>query len=185
LLQDQLDSLKQDLKDLEKRVAANEEAIAKLQDKVADLEDALAKMVTGIIVQGVENPIFGSFSLPVGMQSNILFGYYGESARPSVVKFPSNDNSYDVTDIVDAFINVNNMDTIAANGVLFNDTIGTVYLTVNPAKTDFTGLTMGIENSIEESTAYLLLLLENPQRNSHLVIHLTQRVWQTVSTKLT
>ena len=151
LLQDQLDSLKQDLKDLEKRVAANEEAIAKLQDKVADLEDALAKMVTGIIVQGVENPIFGSFSLPVGMQSNILFGYYGESARPSVVKFPSNDNSYDVTDIVDAFINVNNMNAIDANGVLFNDTIGTVYLTVNPAKTDFTGLTMGIENSVEES----------------------------------
>jgi ABC-type transporter Mla subunit MlaD len=151
LLQDQLDSLKQDLEDLEKRVAANEEAIAKLQDKVADLEDALAKMVTGIIVQGVENPIFGSFSLPIGMQSNILFGYYGESARPSVVKFPSNDNSYDATDIVDAFINVNNMNTIAANGVLFNDTIGTVYLTVNPAKTDFTGLTMGIENSVEES----------------------------------
>lgn len=151
LLQDQLDSLKQDLEDLEERVAANEEAIAKLQDKVADLEDALAKMVTGIIVQGVENPIFGSFSLPVGMQSNILFGYYGESQRNSYVKFPSNDNSYDATDIVDAFINVNNMDTIAANGVLFNDTIGTVYLTVNPAKTDFTGLTMGIENSIEES----------------------------------
>ncbi|MBQ5573604.1 MAG: hypothetical protein IIU69_04905 [Bacteroidaceae bacterium] len=151
LLQDQLDSLKQDLEDLEKRVAANEEAIAKLQDKVADLEDALAKMVTGIIVQGVENPIFGSFSLPVGMQSNILFGYYGESQRNSYVKFPSNDNAYDATDVYDAFINVNNMNAIDANGVLFNDTIGTVYLTVNPAKTDFTGLTMGIENSVEES----------------------------------
>lgn len=151
LLQDQLDSLKQDLIELEERVAANEEAIAELQDKVDDLEDALAKMVTGIIVQGVENPIFGSFSLPLGINSNILFGYYGESARPSVVKFPSNDNSYDVTDIVDAFINVNNMNEIDANGVLFNDTIGTVYLTVNPAKTDFTGLTMGIENSVEES----------------------------------
>lgn len=151
LLQDQLDSLKQDLEDLEKRVAANEEAIAKLQDKVADLEDALAKMVTGIIVQGIENPIFGSFSLPVGMQSNILFGYYGESQRNSYVKFPSNDNAYDATDVYDAFINVNNMNEIDATGILFNDTIGTVYLTVNPAKTDFTGLTMGIENSVEES----------------------------------
>lgn len=151
LLQDQLDSLKQDLIELEERVAANEEAIAELQDKVDDLEDALAKMVTGIIVQGVENPIFGSFSLPLGINSNILFGYYGESARPSAVKFPSNDNSYDATDVYDAFINVNNMNEIDANGVLFNDTIGTVYLTVNPAKTDFTGLTMGIENSIEES----------------------------------
>ncbi len=151
LLQDQLDSLKQDLEDLEERVAANEEAIAKLQDKVADLEDALAKMVTGIIVQGVENPIFGSFSLPVGMQSNILFGYYGESQRNSYVKFPSNDNAFDATDVYDAFINVNNMNEIDATGILFNDTIGTVYLTVNPAKTDFTGLTMGIENSVEES----------------------------------
>ena len=151
LLQDQLDSLKQDLEDLEERVAANEEAIAELQDKVDDLEDALAKMVTGIIVQGVENPIFGSFSLPVGMQSNILFGYYGESQRNSYVKFPSNDNAYDATDVYDAFINVNNMNEIDATGILFNDTIGTVYLTVNPAKTDFTGLTMGIENSVEES----------------------------------
>ena len=151
LLQDQLDSLKQDLEDLEERVAANEEAIAELQDKVADLEDALAKMVTGIIVQGVENPIFGSFSLPIGMQSNILFGYYGESQRSSYVKFPSNDNAFDATDVYDAFTYVNNMNEIDATGILFNDTIGTVYLTVNPAKTDFTGLTMGIENSIEES----------------------------------
>ena len=43
------------------------------------------------------------------------------------------------------------MNEIDATGILFNDTIGTVYLTVNPAKTDFTGLTMGIENSVEES----------------------------------
>lgn len=126
-------------------------SIDSLRNRIVQIENVLAKQVTGIIIQGVENPIFGSFSLPIGMNSNILLGYYGECARPSVVGFPSNDNSYDVTDIVDAFINVNNMDTIAANGVLFNDTIGTVYLTVNPAKTDFTGLTMGIENSIEES----------------------------------
>lgn len=149
LLQDQLDSLKQDLEDLEERVAANEEAIAKLQDKVADLENALAKMVTGIIVQGVENPIFGSFSLPLGINSNILLGYYGESERD--YDFPSNKSGMDATGIADAYKYITINGESEVSGILFNDTIGTVYLTINPAKTDFTGLTVGIENSIEES----------------------------------
>lgn len=149
LLQDQLDSLKQDLEDLEERVAANEEAIAKLQDKVADLENALAKMVTGIIVQGVENPIFGSFSLPLGVNSNILLGYYGESERD--YDFPSNKSGMDATGIADAYKYITINGESEVSGILFNDTIGTVYLTINPAKTDFTGLTVGIENSIEES----------------------------------
>lgn len=128
-----------------------QEQIDNLEESVDSIQDHLAKMVTGIIVQGVENPIFGSFSLPVNVNSNILFGYYGESKRPSLVKFPSNDNSYDATDVVDAFKYISNMSEIGASGLLFNDTLGTVYLTVNPAKTDFTGLTVGIENSIEES----------------------------------
>lgn len=149
LLQDQLDSLKQDLEDLEERVAANEEAIAELQDKVDDLEDALAKMVTGIIVQGVENPIFGSFSLPLGINSNILFGYYGESERD--YDFPSNKSGMDATGIADAYKYITINGDSEVSGILFNDTLGTVYLTINPAKTDFTGLTVGIENSIEES----------------------------------
>jgi ABC-type transporter Mla subunit MlaD len=149
LLQDQLDSLKQDLEELEERVAANEKAIAELQDKVDDLEDALAKMVTGIIVQGVENPIFGSFSLPLGVNSNILLGYYGESERD--YDFPSNKSGMDATGIADAYKYITINGDSEVSGILFNDTLGTVYLTINPAKTDFTGLTVGIENSIEES----------------------------------
>lgn len=149
LLQDQLDSLKQDLIELEERVAANEEAIAELKDKVDDLEDALAKMVTGIIVQGVENPIFGSFSLPLSVNSNILLGYYGESERD--YDFPSNKSGMDATGIADAYKYITINGDSEVSGILFNDTLGTVYLTINPAKTDFTGLTVGIENSIEES----------------------------------
>jgi len=149
LLQDQLDSLKQDLEELEERVAANEKAIAELQDKVDDLEDALAKMVTGIIVQGVDNPIFGSFSLPLGVNSNILLGYYGESERD--YDFPSNKSGMDATGIADAYKYITINGDSEVSGILFNDTLGTVYLTINPAKTDFTGLTVGIENSIEES----------------------------------
>lgn len=149
LLQDQLDSLKQDLIELEERVAANEEAIAELQDKLDDIEDALAKLVTGIIIQGVENPLFGSFSLPIGMNSNILLGYYGESERD--YDFPSNKSGMDATGIADAYKYITINGDSEVSGILFNDTLGTVYLTINPAKTDFTGLTVGIENSIEES----------------------------------
>lgn len=149
-LSEQLDSLKDEMIELEERVATNEEAITTLQNKVANLEDALAKMVTGIIVQGVENPIFGSFSLPVGLNSNILLGYYGENERDYA--FPSNKGGMDATGIADAYRFISSLNTYDPSGdILFNDTLGTVYLTVNPAKTDFTGLTVGIENSIEES----------------------------------
>ncbi len=150
LLQEQLDSLKEALVDLEERVAANEEAIEELQDKMDDIENALAQMVTGIIVQGVENPIFGSFSLPIGMNSNILFGYYGENERD--YEFPSNKGGMDATGIADAYRFISSINSYdATDAILFNDTLGTVYLTINPAKTDFTGLTVGIENSIEEA----------------------------------
>ena len=58
----------------------------------------------------------------------------------------------DATGIADAYRFISSLNTYDPSGeaILFNDTLGTVYLTVNPAKTDFTGLTVGIENSIEE-----------------------------------
>lgn len=164
LLQEQLDSLKEALVDLEERVAANEEAIEELQDKMDDIENALAKMVTGIIVQGVENPIYGSFSLPVGLNSNILLGYYGENERDYA--FPSNKGGMDATGIADAYRFISSLNTYDPSGeaILFNDTLGTVYLTVNPAKTDFTGLTVGIENSIEESNGLSITPLKESSK---------------------
>lgn len=163
-LSEQLDSLKDEMIELEERVATNEEAITTLQNKVANLEDALAKMVTGIIVQGVENPIFGSFSLPVGLNSNILLGYYGENERDYA--FPSNKGGMDATGIADAYRFISSLNTYDPSGeaILFNDTLGTVYLTVNPAKTDFTGLTVGIENSIEESNGLSITPLKESSK---------------------
>lgn len=126
-------------------------SIDSLRNRIVQIENVLAKQVTGIIIQGVENPIFGSFSLPVGLNSNILLGYYGENEREYA--FPSNKGGMDATGIADAYRFISSLNTYDPSGeaILFNDTLGTVYLTVNPAKTDFTGLTVGIENSIEES----------------------------------
>jgi hypothetical protein len=87
--------------------------------------------------------------LPLGVNSNILLGYYGESERD--YDFPSNKSGMDATGIADAYKYITINGDSEVSGILFNDTLGTVYLTINPAKTDFTGLTVGIENSIEES----------------------------------
>lgn len=137
-------------------------SIDSLRNRIVQIENVLAKQVTGIIIQGVENPIFGSFSLPIGMNSNILLGYYGESERD--YDFPSNKSGMDATGIADAYKYITINGDSEVSGILFNDTLGTVYLTINPAKTDFTGLKVGIENSIEESNGMSVTPLKESKK---------------------
>lgn len=69
--------------------AALAEDIAALKQDVNNILTLVQQQVTGIEIQATYNPIFGTFSYPIDVQSNILAAYFGEFENP--VKFPAGD----------------------------------------------------------------------------------------------
>ncbi len=120
--------------------------------KLNNLESCLSQLVTSILIQATENPIYGTFSLPVGVQSNVLAAYYGSTGddfdfpttRPSYYVGGVNDN------LTDADLEMLGVTTEEIGGTLISEeegNAGTLYLTINPNTVDYTGLTIGLENS--------------------------------------
>ncbi len=121
--------------------AALAEDIASLKKDVNNILALVQQQVTGIEIQGTVNPIYGTFSYPVGVQSNILATYYGETEVP--VFFPAGDGE-DADYWVGSTpaILTSELEAIGApvqkigNGILMNENNGNagwVYLTVNPS----------------------------------------------------
>ena len=120
---------------------ALKEEIAALKEAVENILKLIQQQVTGIEIQATMNPIFGTFSSPVDIQTNILAAYYGESAVP--VFFPAGDG-----DDADSWVGStpivlsSELQAIGANpvqipaGIIMNEAegnAGTLYLTVNPS----------------------------------------------------
>lgn len=121
--------------------AALAEDIASLKKDVNNILALVQQQVTGIEIQGTVNPIYGTFSYPVGVQSNILATYYGETEVP--VFFPAGDGE-DADYWVGStpIILTSELEAIGApvqkigDGILMNENNGNagwVYLTVNPS----------------------------------------------------
>lgn len=159
-LQDQIDELKADLKDLEDRVAKNEEDIAKLFNLFDKVDEALKQFITGILIQGTENPVIGSFSLPVNIQSNVLMSYYGYAGSYGV-QFPTYYPRYYVSDY--EVLSQKDIEMLgitptmlAEDGEALVSSAGKIYVTVNPSNVNFEGQTLPIVNSIEEESGIKL-----------------------------
>lgn len=117
------------------------EDIASLKKDVNNILALVQQQVTGIEIQGTVNPIYGTFAYPVGVQSNILATYYGETEVP--VFFPAGDGE-DADYWVGSTpaILTSELEAIGApvekfgDGILMNENNGNagwVYLTVNPS----------------------------------------------------
>ena len=128
----------------------------------------LQKLITGITIQAVNNPVFGSFAFPWGIQSNILVGYYGESDVD--VRFPTTRTAnyiykeYALTD-KDAEMLGSSVESYYTFGqsVLVEETegnAGKVYLTINPTNINFTGTKFSLVNSQDEESPVKLGTLE-------------------------
>lgn len=126
------------------RLNTVEETINDLVTRVGKLEDARAKQVTGIIVQQVANPAFGSYnSVMTNLQTNMLVAYYGVATK--AINFPNNDD--------------NSVEPIEkpANAVLMNGKAGQLYVTINPNTVDFDGMDgLKLVNSQDEECAVKL-----------------------------
>ncbi len=156
-LETAMDAVQQDITDLQEAVADLTKRVEVLEDKMDDLENALAKQVTGIIVQGTYNPTFGSFSLPTGMQTNILMAYYGE-ANNADIYFPTQRtgnyiNAAQALTAKDIEMLGGETEALFEQGTTLTcedgttASAGSLYLTVNPNTVDHTGLTLSLENS--------------------------------------
>lgn len=157
---DSLAQLRSDISDLEKRVKKNEDDIKDIFGQLEILKENLKRMVTGIIVQGTVNPAFGTLSLPVNVQSNVLLTYYGEANTD--IQFPTNSTANYVDDRFvlswkDLYLlGLNGSEPIfrAGDKIMQNDyyNAGTLYLTVNPNTVDFSKLQLTLVNSQDEES---------------------------------
>ena len=164
-INNQLTDMKKDISDLKTDVAKNkkdiedlDKEVTKLKGDVKAIQEELAKQVTGIIIQGTYNPMFGTFNLPANIQSNILLSYYG---LPKVGgEFPTYKTST-YTKAEQAFTS-EEISTLKSQGLdpfeffasepLLNEngTGGKVYMTINPNTADLDGLQMSIVNTLDE-----------------------------------
>jgi polyhydroxyalkanoate synthesis regulator phasin/uncharacterized protein Yka (UPF0111/DUF47 family) len=136
-----VDNLKNLLTTLQADVQNNIEDIAALDQKLLALEDKLnnveEKRISSLLVQGAKTPAFGSFSLPVGIRSNLLMAYYGEF--DVVIEFPTIATAHLISGDIQISATEEALlgfasEKYSAGTVIndVNDNAGKLYLTVNP-----------------------------------------------------
>lgn len=166
VIRDSLKTLDSKIETLSTQVNANTTKINLLTSRVNGLEDALKKMITGVIIQATENPVFGSFALPLDIRSNVLMAYYGDAEGGDRL-FPAIDgqSSYEynhqmVLTEADAATLANAVTFAVTDGTTMMDTnagnAGNLYLTVNPTSVDFTGATFELVNSQDKKSGVVL-----------------------------
>lgn len=162
---DSIGNVAEALGKLELRVAKNEEDIKRIDAKVNALTGQLNKLVTGIVLQQVSNPVFGKINLPADIKSGMLMAYYGEAINVNFPGFASSANEYDhkvwlsADDQARLGIQPTKFDGILGlEGEKLN--LGTIYMTVNPVNLDLEGTTFEFVNSKGETGKVQLSGLE-------------------------
>ena len=127
---------------------------SKITKALDDIEKALARTealiarATSISIDGVKNNIFGLIKTPFGVQSNMLFGYFGKINPADAFDFPStNPAVYADASVILDDTNVTLNTAFSGKGNIFLPTLGEVYYTINPAEVDFNGVNVSLATS--------------------------------------
>ena len=126
-----------------------EDRIDTLEARVDSLMDAELKRITSLYVQGSQNPIFGSFALPVGLSSSILSTYYGFAEFRTDFPVTEDDSYLTALVVKNAGMELTTAEKNAISGfsqISINkdqslmsdsaDNAGKIYFTVNPNEVD-------------------------------------------------
>ena len=127
------------------------EDVLKISTAIDAIVNQIDRQVTGLLIQGVKSPVFGDFRLPIGIQSNILFNWYGYNDFDKAISFPSNNKNLNVNgdpnlDLVALKLNPEGAVNIES-GYYPEIKLGKVYVTVNPVGAKFDNLELSIEPS--------------------------------------
>jgi predicted nucleic acid-binding Zn-ribbon protein len=167
-LSDRIDALKDDVETNAAAISTLDQKVNVLQGDVEKIKTYLKSQVTSVVVEGTYNNVFGYANLPVGLQSNILAGFYGKVEQD--VEFPTADEALGEAMTPEDFMGLGG-DAIegyyvkSAGGKLLNDKdkgvyVGRLYVTVNPSGVDFNGKSLALQNSRGEAANATLLPLQ-------------------------
>lgn len=143
------------------------------EERISALEDAQKKAVSSVIVQGVYNPVFGSVSLPLGLQTNILAAYYGQNTG-TAYQFPGNYDDPELAsglfayadeceEAIELLQGIDYTSETIPTGLLMSDAAnnaGKIYITINPNTTDFAGKEFALVNSLDEESGVKLAVVK-------------------------
>ncbi len=152
--------------DLEEAAKVQEYELAELQrhfdvtfDQLNELFARYAlirtSQITSLIVEQTYNPVFGTLNLPIGLESNMLVGYYADVERD--VKFPDGGGTYEGVQNTAVFgtegIALPYEGTVLdlKTGYKALPTLGNLYLTINPTDVNFNGQNVELVKSNGEA----------------------------------
>ena len=168
----------QNLSDSIKDVMTDLETLSTdLYNKLGLVSNSLNKYVSSVLIQGTDNPVFGSFAFPANISSNVLAAYYGDVKD---LKFPTNEpyNYVDAKNALTAkdlemmgvaagnqyFYNGRVVSGMQADGTVAAGNAGTLYLTVNPNTVNAEGTTAVLVNSQDVPSGVLLSPLKRSDK---------------------
>lgn len=139
-----------------------------INTKLGLLQNSLNKYVSSVLIQGTDNPVFGSFAFPANISSNVLAAYYGDVKD---LKFPT-DEPYNYVDAQNAlsakdlemmgvaagnqYYNGRVVSGMQADGTVAAGNAGTLYVTVNPNTVAATRATAILVNSQDSKSGVML-----------------------------
>ncbi len=148
--------------DLQDQIDALQLQLNVLQDDFESFVERVKAQITSIAIQATDSPVFGSYSLPLGIQSNVLFNWFFENLGESYT-FP---NAYPLYAYDAAQIQAGGKMAVSAEDVATaiaskNSTftvpegyadvyLGDLYLTINPISNQYdilSGKTFYLETS--------------------------------------
>lgn len=137
-----------------------------LKGLLNQLSDALYKLVTGVVIQGTENPVTGGINTPFDISTNLLAAYYGYNKTGVNVNFPIGETSgyascYVRPDEAKGFTPLIAPERIAEandlmmyeNSLTYGGNAGKLYVTVNPSSADMSGLKFNLVDTQDNPAA--------------------------------
>ena len=173
-LQSELEKFQSQIDDLASKL---ETLNTEINTKFGLIQNSLNKYVSSVLIQGTDNPVFGSFAFPANITSNVLAAYYGDVKD---LRFPT-DDTYNYVDATNALTaaDLKELGVTAANQFFYNGRVvghlqadgnvaagnaGTLYVTVNPNTVNAEGATPVLVNSQDAQSGVMLSELKKSDK---------------------